>query len=381
MAEIEKCLEQHAVLSTSWLSNELQISVRAAIDLMQQYRESVEGIIAMYRLSSKSASGCFRIEIVSEQDLDKRRDESMLHHQLYCIQRSRSDMTKSKLVEVSLLQAEELLNTSTATNGSFLDNAFGGVKVNGLDIKAVGDRIFSSQNLSFDAAAAKAAASSVAAFQPPVVNKPLSGSTLSLGRSSNLTSKPAASTTVAKSKPVSSSATLKKIDEKNAEIAKRFFAATESKPKTETEEMDTSGAGAGDDDEEWDDGAPKRFVTKKPKAVVNEDEMDLGALDNFENTKEPDSNAMDVEEDEVDSSQPEQEGKSHGKKKPKVDVLKRGAMDDYMEDAAIDEHKRKQAEQGTEQPKKKKRVLVEKVHILSLLFVVAYYTSLCIVFI
>lgn len=367
--EIEKCMEQHAVLSAAWLSNELQISIRAAIDLMQKYRDSVEGVIAMYRLSSKSASGCFRIEIVSEQDLDKRRNESMLHHQLYSIQRTQSEMIKSKLVESSLIQAEELLNNLTATNGSFLDNAFGGVKVHGLDIKAVGDRIFSSQNLAFDAVAAKASASSAAPLQPAMVaNKLLPMSKPSLGSSSSQPYKSANASVAIKQNPVSSSLTLKKIGEKNAEIAKRFFAASEAKLKPD-EEMDTSGAGAGDNDEEWDDGAPKRVVTKKPKPVVDKDEIHLGALDKLENERAIESTAMDVDEEEVGSSLPDdKEGKSHGKKKPKVDILKRGAMDDYMEDAAIEEHKRKQADHGTEQPKKKKRVLVEKVRLAQLFF-------------
>jgi hypothetical protein len=152
--------------------------------------------------------------------------------------------------------------------------------------------------------------------------------------------------------PVSQSVTIKKIAKSNEDAAKKYFGAFVGAPKPlDVVLEDRYVEGAGDDEEEWDDGKVKLADRKQMVKKIAPDEV-----------VEFSSQEVDENKEKIAHSDENSDLLLGKKRKAKVNILTRGAMDDYMEDIAIEEFKRKQQEETSGEPplKKKKRVLVEK---------------------
>eukprot|EP01033_Poteriospumella_lacustris_P015684 gene15684-11224_t len=347
MREISTFLEDKAVVTTNWLAQELQISVRKAIDLVQDFKSNKSESFASYRVVYVDEFGGLQVAILNEQEVSLLQEQSynVLSKQIYSVAKVDSSMNQSIIVDAALSQAEELLKSTVATEDSFLTNAVGEVHLSTVEIKAVGDRVFSAQNILFKVPSITASQS-----LPPVpafVKAPSQSAAVSSSQSTsaNKENNKAAPTTT-------TSTTIKKITKSNEDAAKKYFSSFVGAPKPLDPVLEERYVeGAGDDEEEWDDGHVKLADRQKMVQQVKAD--DVVEFSSQENEENKDKEAP-VEEEAAES------GKK--RKAAKANILTRGAMDDYMEDVAIEEYKRKQQEDATGAPplKKKKRVLVEK---------------------
>lgn len=346
MREISMFLEDKAVVTTNWLAHELQISVRKAIELVQDFKSSKSESFASYRVVYVDEFGGLQVAILNEAEISLLQEQSfnVLSKQIYSVAKVDSSMNQSIIVDAALSQAEELLKSTVATEGSFLSNAFGEVHLSTVEIKAVGDRVFSSQNILFKAPSITASQS-----LPPVpafVKAPSQSAATSSSQSTS-------SNKENKSAPTTTSTTIKKIAKSNEDAAKKYFSSFVGAPKPLDPVLEERYVeGAGDEEEEWDDGQVKLADRQKMVQQVKADEVvEFSSQESDENKdKAP-----------VEAEAETESGKK--RKAAKTNILTRGAMDDYMEDVAIEEYKRKQQEEASGAPplKKKKRVLVEKV--------------------
>lgn len=348
MREISTFLEDKAVVTTNWLAQELQISVRKAIDLVQDFKSNKAESFASYRVVYVDEFGGLQVAILNEQEISWLQEQSfnVLSKQIYSVAKVDSSMNQSIIVDAALSQAEELLKSTVATEDSFLTNAFGDVHLSAIEIKAVGDRVFSSQNILFKAPSITASQS-----LPPVpafVKAPSQSAAAASSSQSTSANKEN------KAAPTTTSTTIKKITKSNEDAAKKYFSSFVGAPKPLDPVLEERFVeGAGDDEEEWDDGQVKLADRQKIVQQVKADEVvEFSSQESDENKGKEAPAEEDVEAE---------SGKK--RKAAKTNILTRGAMDDYMEDVAIEEYKRKQQEEASGAPplKKKKRVLVEKV--------------------
>lgn len=341
MRELSSFLEEQVSITTSWLANELQISIRKAADLIAQYKESKSDSVASYRLTYRDNMGGLCVTVVKDFEVKSMKENNVdiISSQIYSLSKIDSEGTQTALVDAALTQAEGLLRSTASTHSSFLTNVSGEVHIASVDIRPVGERIFSSQNL-----ALKGLGSLVSSSAPPLPSMVRAPSI-----SSEKENKPQSQQIAAKSQTQSN--TLKKAAKTNEEMAKKYFSSFSSVPKAEPEpEMqDRFASGAGDDEEEWGEGTVK--LAAKVQRVQPDTVLELTEKSSQESNEET---SMDVEGEETESTK---------RTVKKVNPLKRGAMDDYMEDLAIQEYKLNQelAASGAPPVKKTKRVLREKV--------------------
>ncbi len=257
-----------------------------------------------------------------------------------------------------------MLLMSHPNSQEFLTNIGGYITCSAIDVKPVGQRILSANYTNQVSAQAKETIK--ASVSKSIAEKP-SLSAISSAPSS--TSASAAAPAVLKSKSSiqatnffaakAASAPTKPTSTTTAEVVKETKVAVSAPVAVDTTEKEAAPQKRvgkismdDDEDEEWDAGYkpdPQRLkervdTTAPVRAVIStgSEEMDLSG---------------DADEEALDAGSADPAAKKKGKGKGKV-VL-HGAMDDYMEDVAIAEHNR--AEANTDVSKPKKRKLVEKV--------------------
>jgi hypothetical protein len=330
----------------NWVAQELQVSVKKAIELVQEYKSNKFDSFATYRVMYRDEVGGLQVTTINERNLQQLQElpYEILSQQIYSISKVDSAISCSMLVDAALSQAEELLKTTVATQESFLTNISGEIHLKDIEVRAVGDRIFSSQNILFKAPSLSA----VPISAPPVPPLMKSATVPSL-----ITSKENKTSVLSNTTTAVQSASLKKIAKSNEDAAKKYFGAFVGAPKPLDPVLeDRYVEGAGDDEEEWDDGKVKLADRKQMVKKIASDE-----IVEFSSPEVDDGHGKISPSDESSEDLAQ-----NRKRKAKVNVLTHGAMDDYMEDIAIEEFKRKQQAEASGEPplKKKKRVLVEK---------------------
>lgn len=351
--EISSYLDVENSITVRWLANNLGIDLDKARSSLESYK-SVNGTISVsYLVVGTNQHGGLSFVVASESELDSVRSALTLvrSEELYAIHKVKSVANKTEIQALEFEQASEILLMNHPNTKEFLSNEGGYITCPSIEVKPLGQRILSASYVpnsvsvqakepiktSTTKSTSEKPLASIATVAAPVVIKSKS----SIQANSFFSSKPTPTTV--------------KVEPSKVEVKPEPVAT--SAEDTLVKEVPQKRVGKiaidDDEDEEWDAGYkpdPQRLKERVEAAAPVRAVISTGS-----DEKDLDE---DVEEDEAITAG------GAGKKKSKV-VL-RGAMDDYMEDVAIAEHKH--AEANPDAPKPKKRKLVEKVLILLLLF-------------
>lgn len=364
--EIASYLDVENSITVRWLANTLRIGLENARSSMEKYKKANESIAVSYLVVGTANHGGLSYIVATESELDSVRLglSPVRSEELYSIHKVPSAVNRAEIQALEFEQASEMLLMSHPNSQEFLTNVGGYITCPKIDVKPVGQRILSSNHTS--QVSTQVRETIKASVSKSIAEKP----SLSAASSSTASSSTAAPAPVVLKSKFSIQATnffaakatpapaAKPTPTVTAEVAKETKnivptqAATEETPKESAPQKRVGKIAVEDDeDEEWDAGykpdplrLKERVDTTAPvRAVIStgSEEMDL---------------SDDAAEDAVDADAgagAKKKGKGKGK------VVLHGAMDDYMEDVAIAEHHR--AEANADAPRPKKRKLVEKV--------------------
>jgi hypothetical protein len=357
--QLQALLETETSITSTWLANNLRITVNAACQALELYLSShLNDVHASYLITGYDKNNNLQIAVVSSEDVGTFKTEALkkiLSTKIFSIEKSASESLRSQIVDSCLQLADSLLKETSAVEDSFLTNTSGDITLKGLSVKSVGERIFSSQNLQYT----KSLSSN------PSVSSTTSKTETKVGKTSmesnqhektqsffakTSSSSSASATQPTKSTPTNaffavSSTTANPKGAISSQSSDDHFEVLQapSKPKSKS----TTQSRLDDDDEEWDDGeAP----TVGHKRLNSSQEKAKPALEDSED-EEPLSAG--TEHHEIPTAKKPKVGKSQN-------LTVRGAMDDFMEDVAIEQFKQEQAEMKNNE-KKRNKVLVEKV--------------------
>lgn len=369
--EIASYLDVENSITARWLANTLRIGLENARSSLENYKKANPNIAVSYLVVGASSSGGLSYIVTTESELDSVRINlsPVRSEELYSIHKVRSAINRAEIQALEYEQASEMLLMSHPNSHEFLSNVGGYIVCSAIDVKPVGQRILSANHSSQISSQAK--------------------ETIKASVSKSITEKstvqtPSASVSATSTTAAAAPAVLKS---KSSIQATNFFAAkaapapakaatavepeivNETKPVAPTQVAGEIAAKEAppkrvgkvaiddDEDEEWDSGYkpdPQRLkervdTTVPARAVIStgSEEMDL---------------SDDVEEDALDVMDPAAAAAAKKKSKGKGKMVLHGAMDDYMEDVAIAEHNRAEANPDAAKPKKRK--LVEKVNVM-----------------
>ena len=364
--ELGGFLDNDQFVSYRWLAIFLDISVEKSKKILEEYKSSNNDVSATYCLSGQLRNKHRCVTVVSEKNLSMSKEffEIVNDTHIYSLQRKKiaeSSNLPMQLHAADVQQASEqiFLQDSAAP---FLLNSIGGVRLNGNEVRPIGKRaaapirvIASSARDSAPSAAQTGvmkAFSTANGKSKEKTNSLASVSSSSSGKEtskdkSNERSKSVASSFFANSASASDNT-------KAAKLAKSQVAPNTSKPIT----VSSTKVEDPDDNDEWtEDGAENykldknklknRGLQKSPSAPhVGQPPLSIELSENIEETSVATATSN----------------------TRKAHVHVHGAMDDYMEDVAIEQYKADQAAGISESPegagvvgKRKKRKLVEKV--------------------
>jgi hypothetical protein len=361
ISQIVELLDTHSSVSSAWLANTFDISVNTSVGLLQQVKDNrdYKHIHATYLAKSIDHNNNATFAVVDEESLDDWKQQHVSGQSsvsVYSLEKVGHALTKTNIVNASMQLVEALMRNTSALENSFLSNCTGSVTLSGLMVQPVGERLLSRHNTS---------TSHISVAATPQPTKFGNGGSSSSSSMSTAAKTITTTTATATSVAATTSVAVKAEQAKNQAKALSFFGKTTTTttvaPKASVPGSNNSDnayeplkanptkkkAVVQDEDEEWDDGTTplvgvKRIVPKKATLDDSDDEVAGNGL------------AADTNEKiEVDS-----------KKKSKT-VNVRGALDDYMEDVAIEKFREQQQQStdssATEKKKRTKRVLVEKV--------------------
>jgi len=366
--EIASYLDVENSITVRWLANTLRIDLQNARSSLEKYKQANQSIAASYLVVGTTNTGGLSYTVAAESELESIRLSlsPVRSEELYSIHKVPSAINRAEIQALEYEQASEMLLMSHPNSQEFLTNMGGYITCSAIDVKPVGQRILSANHTSQVSTQAKETIK--ASVSKSIAEKPSLSATSSAPSSTSasaaapavLKSKSsiqatnffAAKSTPALAKPTSTTSTSIEVA-KDTKVSVSTPAVVEATEKEAAPQKRVGKISMDDDeDEEWDAGYkpdPQRLkervdTTAPVRAVIStgSEEMDL---------------SVDADEEVVDADSADPAAKKKGKGKGKV-VL-HGAMDDYMEDVAIAEHNR--AEANTDAPKPKKRKLVEKV--------------------
>lgn len=360
---IEDYLQAESAVTVHWLANELSIPSSEAIQLLQNYsKEREEEITKSHLVIGYDEDNQLIFKLVhGNNPVDVKR---VLSKQIYSIQKSSSDNVSSAIVHSILHQTESLLlqDSLVQDRDSFIYNGLGQVKNSQVKVRLYGERVISSQNLQFKRSASTQGATMVrpVASQPKKESSTLSAavaqSAMSFFEKTSSASKPAVTAPPA--------TTIAIPNENTPVINAPKFSVLPEKRRLE-KQTSTSKPSVDSEDEEWDVEieSVKKQKTVSSILLAESSAVQSESVSKIETEKQESEDEESADETNVDNDKENKPRKkrSSGTKKKNVNI--RGAMDDFMEDAAIEQHK-----MVVEQPqvqRKMKKVLVEKVSELS----------------
>lgn len=375
---IEDYLEAESIVTAQWLANEIGISSDKASSLLQDYEAQNTGKISKsYVMMGYDNDNHLSCQIVHDQGSHK--FDRVLYQKLYSIQKSSSNQVNTLMVHSILRQAEAmLLQDSLVTDrNSFVYNGLGPIRNSSIQIKNFGERVFSEQNLHFKRALSTSGMTlkSIPSMTKPKENVPVTNSVVTQAANAFFNK-------TATIKPVNAPAVPTPVETLPVPAPKPVENKSGEKRKLE-KKYQSSSAMDDSEDEEWDveieSNKKAKLNNEEPKVMdVVEEKENVSVAKNVPETVESDEgDEGDEEEDEVDEND---ENKNENKeKKPrkkrsssskKKNLHVHGAMDDFMEEAAVEKFKQEQQhqqEQGNQIPvRKMKKVLVEKVRVNNL---------------
>lgn len=312
--KIDVFLTNEIVVSSNWLANELGISVDSAQKQIEAYAKQNEEVECSFLISGTDENGCLVLKVATALEVELLKCSlSNFSKSIYSIKLKNSQQSSGILVHSYLNQVEVLLDGTHPYSSKFMENLMGSLRMTRIEIKSNGERLLSSQN------------SSASSFHE-----------------SNKTS----------NDEVGSKSAILTANKGVSSHVQSFF-STKSVTKYDNNEKFNSRPSSSlpqhislNEDEEWEEDFGTKVQSAKkvtlpveslPVSTTNE-----RAVEEIVN----DADNIDV----------------HKSKKPKVsNAVTHGAMDDYMEDIAIERYKQEQSTLNAQQSKKMKKVLVEKV--------------------
>lgn len=362
LEELRGFLDNDQFVSFRWLSVFLDINVEKSKVILEKFKSSNSDVSATYCISGQLKNKQQSISVVSEKNLAKCRE--MFEHinctHIYSLQKTK--LAESVNVPVQLNTADvQQGNEQSALQPTCVPqllNSNGGVRLDGNEIKPVGKRaqaivrVISTSNKSSTSGSAERSVGK--AFSSASNNSRDKSGTAALSSSSGKDistekskdkSKSAASAFFANT----ASSTAEKID-----TAKVTKASTTNVATSSTAEMLRKTESApNDDDDEWTEEGAASY--KPDKAKLQTRKVVRNATITEESTEVLPAAPL---IDDID----DKNTRSVETKKAQLHV--HGAMDDYMEDVAIEQFNAGQASDVNEPPadgKRTKRKLVEKV--------------------
>jgi DNA polymerase subunit Cdc27 len=358
--ELGGFLDNDQFVSFRWLAIFLDISVEKSKKILEDYKSSNNDVTATYCLSGQLRNKHRCVTVVSEKNLMRSREffEIINDTHIYSLQKKKIAESSNLPMQLHAADVQQATEQVFMQNNpvSFLLNSIGGVRLNGNEVRPIGKRAAAPIRV----IAASARDSAPTAAQTGVMkafsaangkSKEKTNPTASVSSSSS-----AKETSRDKSKSVASNffanSTAASDNSKAAKSAKSEVAPSKSKSMIASSTKDE------DDNDEWTEDGAESYKLDKNK-LKNRGVQNSSSPPHIE--QQPISIALpeDIEETSVATA-------TSDKRKAPLHV--HGAMDDYMEDVAIEQYKADQAAGVSESSesagivgKRKKRKLVEKV--------------------
>lgn len=364
--ELGGFLDNDQFVSFRWLAIFLDISVEKSKKILEDYKSSNNDVTATYCLSGQLRNKHRCVTVVSEQNLSRSQEffEILNDTHIYSLQKKKiaeSSNLSAQLHAADVQQAsEQIFAQKSAVH--FLLNSIGGVRLNGNEVRPIGKRaaapirvIASSARDSASSAAQNGVTKAFSAANGNSKEKAIAATSVFSSSSGKeiIKDRPnERSKSMASSFFANSSATFD--NPKAVKLAKSEVALNTLKPKVVSSTKDEDP----DDNDEWaEDGAESYKLDKNKLKNRGVEKLSSGPHIG----QPPISIALSENIEEISVATA-----THDTKKAPVHV--HGAMDDYMEDVAIEQYKADQAAGISESSegagivgKRKKRKLVEKV--------------------
>jgi hypothetical protein len=388
---IDDYLEAETVVTSNWLANEMDVPLTKATDLLKSYLGTGKNVAKTYLYVGYDEEDHLNFQIKHESS--QHQLKRILSQQIYAIQKTESLNLNTVLVHSMLRQSESLFlqDALAYDRESFVFNGLGEIKNSTITLRNNGERVFSDQNLQFKRTMSSNPSMSFKSM-PSIPKAILTKPKESVPAASNTFVTQAATSffkTASQTKPPTppqqqSQPTVVKPN--TAEPLKLNTATSGEKRKLEKKYQSSTNANDSED-EEWDvelENSPKKAKISEAPVVSSEPVVDNNK------TEEAEESGSEEEDEENDENTPQDTTAASGDQKEKKPRKKRssankkknihihGAMDNFMEDAAIEKFKQDQQEQAiaSEQPsfgKKMKKVQVEKVNLLLFLTNIIYF--------
>lgn len=373
LEEITSHLEVEKSITTRWLANTFRIELQCARELLVKYQSKFRDVVISYLLAGTIKNGGFSCVVTSGNNLEKakRNFSKLFSQEIYGIQLLNSAADKIIQQSVDYGQASELLMMSHPNSQDFLSNAVGHIRYTCLDIKPVGQRIYSTTcvaKVECTTDVKNSKSSSISKIISSKVDFPATKSSKSSIQATNFFSSLPETSSKAKSAPIKQQAAVK--NENSTKIT--ITSHQQAEKFDEEEEWEEDGGGGARSNK-------RNSVLKKENKTNTIDETASDnkiadaskSLDSDDAAEESNNVAMKNKkkrkgtESLIDTTQTTTRGATTT---TTAVSLVRGAMDDYMEDIAIAEYNAnsKAAAEGINNKdlpvvKRTKRQLVEKV--------------------
>jgi hypothetical protein len=363
---VEDYLEAESIVTVNWLANEMNIPLVKAIELLDSYVATRKEIKKYYLLIGYDIEDHLKFQIVSDKTSSSE-IQRVICKQIFSIHKqTEGGNHHSSMIHSVLQQSESLFlqDQLLKDRNSFLYNGMGKVINRKVKVKSFGERVISEQNLQYKRSLSnQPVIPSIQSFGDKF-KKPVSeASSVPVhvaDQAKSFFDKPSAPAVVAKSPSVP--ATIISVSQTKPKGDEESFKPMSGEKRKLQKHVS---AASSDSDEEWD-----LDVTDSKKAKV---ELSTESVVTAEVKKE-----VVTEENEESGEEEEQveggENKENVEKKPrkkrttssqkKTNIHVHGAMDNFMEDAAINKFKiEEENSHGDAIPvRKMKKVLVEKVY-------------------
>lgn len=357
--EISAFLDAENSVTTRWLANTLRIDMTQARVALSKYKEDQPHVGVSYVVAGVGETSGLTYIIAEELDLDSVRGQfsSTRSEEIYAVHKIRSISNKAEMQALECDQASDLLYMTHPNSAEFYKNSIGHVVCPSMDVKPIGQRILSSK-----ITVSSEQPSQVKEVIKTSVNKVLTPAAAPVAVAKSKSSIQATSffgaATARPSKPTAETAPA--VKEKSVE-ASPDAVKSEVKVQVKAEEEAPEAApvkrvgriACDDEDDEFDSEYKPDAARLKERvdaiAASSKTSVSMGAVED----------SADVD---VDMSEETEGGDAKAARKKGKQVVKHGAMDDYMEDIAIAAHNKAEATPA-DAPKPKKRKLVEKVRL------------------
>lgn len=374
LEELRGFIDNDQFVSFRWFANCLDIHVESAKTILTTFKETNKDVCATYCVSGLLKNQQQSISIVPESSLTRCKELFSVINcvHVYSIQKIKfleSSSISAQLNAADVQQANELTALQTVSM-SFLLNGLGGIKMDGSDVKPVGQRV----SPPVRAAIVPSSSSDISAegqmmksFAKAGNNKDKTAAASSSSAKDNKDQdKKASAIATSFFATTASSSSAKAVPEKKKPAAKETAAKIKAKPAEKVEKVEkvvnVKGGDADDNDDEWTEEGAASYKPDKKKLKSDKSNLPASSSGSAQVDLDLTSSQSTTEDSQPTDSEP-------------VDKTKKyvhGAMDDYMEDVAIEEFKAQEALGGSaeglegvqgvlsEGGKRTKKKLVEK---------------------